>query len=152
MIDNLSNRLFFRLYQTANTLNKVGTRALESEQVTTQQWSVLGALSRESTKNGMKVSELCEYLMVSRQNMTGILARLEERGVLHRLTDPTDHRSRRIYLTDKGKQLWVTITPLIDEFYEQALEKLSYDDRISCVHYLNSLLDVMKKMDTSQNQ
>jgi hypothetical protein len=42
----LANRLFFRLYQCANMLHKTGTRAVEKEGLTTQQWAVLGALSR----------------------------------------------------------------------------------------------------------
>ncbi len=39
----LANRLFFRLYQCANMLHKTGTRAVEAEGLTTQQWAVLGA-------------------------------------------------------------------------------------------------------------
>ena len=39
--------LFFRLYQSANMLHKTGTKAVEAEGLTTQQWAVLGALSRE---------------------------------------------------------------------------------------------------------
>lgn len=150
MLDELNNRLFFRLYQTANTLNKVGSRALDSEQVTTQQWSILGALTRQSAKEGMTVSELCDYLMVSRQNMTGLLRRLEERGVVSRSIDPEDQRSRRICITEKGQELWSVITPLISQFYEDAAEGLSYDDKISIVHFLNKLLGNMKKMDQHQ--
>ncbi len=40
----LANRLFFKLYQCANMLHKTGSRAVESEGLTTQQWAVLGAL------------------------------------------------------------------------------------------------------------
>ncbi|MBL4907190.1 MAG: hypothetical protein JKX94_07050, partial [Sneathiella sp.] len=58
--------------------------------------------------------------------------------------------SRRINLTNKGRKLWLTITPLISNFYEEALGNLSYDDRVSCVHYLNKLLETMKKMDEIQ--
>ena len=41
----LANRVFFRMYQCANMLHKTGTKAVESEGLTTQQWAVLGALS-----------------------------------------------------------------------------------------------------------
>ena len=41
----LANRVFFRLYQCANMLHKTGSRAVEAEGLTTQQWAVLGALS-----------------------------------------------------------------------------------------------------------
>ncbi|MFT6559778.1 MarR family winged helix-turn-helix transcriptional regulator [Sneathiella sp.] len=151
MVDELSNKLFFRLYQTANMLNKVGSRALESEQITTQQWSIIGALSRETVCSGMTVSELCDYLMVSRQNMTGLLSRLEERQLLTRTIDPSDNRSRRISLTNKGKELWDVIKPLINDFYDHSLQGMSFDDRIACVHYMNKLLQNMKRLDKEQN-
>lgn len=47
------NRLFFRLYQTANLLNKTCTRALEEHGVTTQQWAVLGALADPRSREGI---------------------------------------------------------------------------------------------------
>jgi MarR family transcriptional regulator, organic hydroperoxide resistance regulator len=150
MFDNLSNRLFFRLYQTANTLQKIGAQKLDSEQVTTQQWSILGALSRESVKDGMSVSELCDYLKLSRQNMTGVLSRLEDRGAISRRVDPDDQRARLIYLTPTGRALWETIMPLIGEFYGEALSGFSEDDRISFVHYLNKLQEAMLQMDKSK--
>jgi len=150
MFDNLSNRLFFRLYQTANTLQKVGAQALIEEQVTTQQWSVLGALSRPCVGNGMSVSELCDYLKLSRQNISGVLNRLEERGVITRTIDPNDQRARLICLTEDGEKLWASITPLINGFYEDALAGFSEDDRISFVHYLNKLFDAMLKMDRTK--
>jgi hypothetical protein len=36
----IANRLFFRLYQCTNMLHKTGTRAVEKEGLTTQQWAV----------------------------------------------------------------------------------------------------------------
>ncbi len=151
MFDNLSNRLFFRLYQTANTLHKVGAQALGEEEVTTQQWSILGALSRPTASEGMSVSELCEYLKLSRQNISGVLNRLEERGVITRAIAPKDQRSRLIFLTPEGKKLWANIAPMINGFYEEALASFSEDDRISFVHYLNKLFETMLKMDRTNS-
>ena len=53
----LANRLFFRLYQCANMLHKTGSRAVEDEGLTTQQWAVLGALSRDEAQRGMSIGE-----------------------------------------------------------------------------------------------
>jgi len=72
---DLANRVFFRLYQCANMLHKTGTRAVESEGLTTQQWAVLGALSRPQVAQGMSVGDLARYLMVSRQNLSGLISR-----------------------------------------------------------------------------
>ena len=70
MRTELANRLFFRLYQCANMLHKTGSRAIEEEGLTTQQWAVLGAFSRKGVKSeGLSVKELMEYLMVSLINI-----------------------------------------------------------------------------------
>ncbi|HWS76314.1 MAG TPA: helix-turn-helix domain-containing protein, partial [Quisquiliibacterium sp.] len=73
----LANRLFFRLYQCANMLHKTGTRAVEAEGLTTQQWAVLGALSREKAQGGMSIGDLARYLMVTRQGLSGLISRME---------------------------------------------------------------------------
>jgi DNA-binding MarR family transcriptional regulator len=57
-----------------------GSRAVEAEGLTTQQWAVLGALSREKAQGGVSIGDLARYLMVSRQNLAGLLSRMERDG------------------------------------------------------------------------
>ena len=90
----LANRLFFRLYQCANMLHKTGSRAVEDEGLTTQQWAVLGALSRPEALGGMSVGDLARYLMVSRQNLSGLISRMERDGHIQTAPDGRDRRSR----------------------------------------------------------
>ncbi len=78
----LANRLFFRLYQCANMLHKVGTRAVESEGLTTQRWAVLGALPPPDRDPGMSVGDLARYLAVSRQSLAGVVNHLEREGLI----------------------------------------------------------------------
>ena len=75
----LANRLS-SASTNANMLHKTGSRAIEREGLTTQQWAVLGALSRESARQGISIGDLAKYLMVSRQNLAGILGRMERDG------------------------------------------------------------------------
>src|SRR5690606_22285213 len=103
----LANRLFFRLYQCANLMHKTGSRAIESEGLTTQQWAVLGALSRPGVEEGMSVNDLARYLMVSRQNLSGVIGRLERDGHLCRAHDDRVRRSRLIRLTASGRIVWL---------------------------------------------
>jgi len=146
--EDLSNRLFFRLYQCANQMHRTGSRALDDLGLTTQQWAVLGALSRPVVAEGMTVGELADYLMVSRQNITGVLARLEKLGHVERTKDTEDARSRRIRMTRNGRAIWnEQVTPLIFDFYERALNKVSVDDQVSILHYLNRLIENFRSLD-----
>lgn len=142
----INNRLFFRFFQAANTLHTKGTQALEEFGVTTQQWSVLGALSRPKAEDGMSVNELSRYLLMTRQNLTGLLGRLERDGYIIRTPSTEDRRSVKVSLSPQGKELWLKLAEPIQQFYDQALKNISFDDRLALIHYINTLQHNMSKL------
>ncbi len=144
----IANRLFFRLYQCANMLHKTGSRAVEAEGLTTQQWAVLGALSRSEAQGGMSIGDLARYLMVSRQNLAGLISRMERDGHIGTAPDGRDRRSRLVTMTESGHEVWnVQALPKIYGYYEQALDGFSTNDLTHTLHYLLKLLDNMKQLD-----
>ena len=150
---DLANRLFFRLYQCANMLHKTGSRAVEAEGLTTQQWAVLGALSRESARDGLGVGELARYLMVSRQNLSGLLGRMERDGHLRIGPGGRDRRSRVVTMTDTGRQVWqVQAQPKIRAYYTQVLGDFSVNDLTHTLHYLLKILQNMERLDAERGQ
>ncbi len=150
---DLANRLFFRLYQCANMLHKTGTRAVEAEGLTTQQWAVLGALSRPEAEGGMSLGDLARYLMVSRQNLSGLISRMERDGHIGTAPDGRDRRSRLVTMTDTGRVVWNEhALPKIHQYYEQALDGFSTNDLTHTLHYLLKLLDNMKQLDGDDGQ
>ena len=146
----LANRLFFRLYQCANMLHKTGTRAVEAEGLTTQQWAVLGALSRKDAQGGMSVGDLARYLMVSRQSLSGLIGRMERDGHLSGAPDGRDRRSRLITMTEHGRTVWIErAQPKIQTYYEQVLADFSINDAAHLLHYLLKMLANMERVDAA---
>lgn len=144
----LANRLFFRLYQCANMLHKTGSRAVEAEGLTTQQWAVLGALSRAQAEGGMSIGDLARYLMVSRQNLSGLIGRMERDGHVVVAADGRDRRSRVVRMTDSGRHVWkVLARPKIHAYYEQILADFSVNDVTHTLHYLLKILENMQRLD-----
>lgn len=131
---SVANRLFFRLFQASNILQK---QTVSQVGLSTVQWAVLGALSRKGYENGFSFNQLTEYLIVSRQSLDGVLKRLERDDHIRRVPDPTDRRARLILLTDKGRAFWESLQPRIHEFYAQGLSHLTFDEMVSLLHYLN---------------
>jgi DNA-binding MarR family transcriptional regulator len=145
----LANRLFFRLYQCANMLHKTGSRAVEKEGLTTQQWAVLGALSRPKVQGGMSVGDLARYLMVSRQNLSGLISRMERDGHLTINADGRDRRSRLVTMTASGRHVWLDqALPKIHAYYEQILGDFSINDVTHTLHYLLKMLQNMQRVDS----
>jgi DNA-binding MarR family transcriptional regulator len=148
----LGNRLFFRLYQCANMLHKTGSRAVEAEGLTTQQWAVLGALSRKNVEAGMSVGDLARYLMVSRQNIAGVLSRMERDGHIEIAPDARDRRSRLVTTTQAGRHVWRDLAlPKIHAYYEQILADFSVNDAAHMLHYLLKMLGNMQRVDATSS-
>lgn len=149
----LANRLFFRLYQCANMMHKTGSRAVEAEGLTTQQWAVLGALSREKAAGGMNIGDLAKYLMVSRQNLAGLVGRMERDGHVAIVQDERDRRSRLVTMTESGRHVWqVLALPKIRDYYEDVLADFSINDRAHALHYLLKILENMKRIDDGASE
>jgi DNA-binding MarR family transcriptional regulator len=144
----LANRLFFRLYQCANMLHKTGSRAVEQEGLTTQQWAVLGALSRDMAQGGISIGDLARYLMVSRQNLSGLIGRMQRDGHVAVAPDGRDRRSRVVTMTESGRHVWhVLALPKIRAYYEEILVDFSTNDVTHTLHYLLKILENMQRLD-----
>jgi DNA-binding MarR family transcriptional regulator len=120
-------------------MHKVGTRFMSEFGVTTQQWAVLGALARPAAKPGMTVKELIEFLLLTRQNLTPVLDRLEERQWIERIRDAEDGRARRVRLTAEGHHLWSRMQRAIEDFYAAALDDFGLEDRVLLFRLLDRL-------------
>ena len=139
MIDQrypVNNRVFFRLFQLGNILQ---TRSSSKLGVTTVQWSVLGALSTERSKEGFHFGALAEYLKVSRQNLDGVLRRLERDGLVERKTGAKDRRSKVVFITEQGAKFWRDIERDIDRFYQEATVDFSFDELMTLAYLFGKL-------------
>ncbi|MEG1767501.1 MAG: MarR family transcriptional regulator [Comamonas sp.] len=129
-------------------LHKTGSRAVETEGLTTQQWAVLGALSREKAQGGMSIGDLAKYLMVSRQNLSGLISRMERDGHVAVAPDGRDRRSRLVSMTASGQHVWhVLAQPKIMAYYEDVLGDFSINDVTHTLHYLLKMVENMQRLD-----
>ena len=76
----------------------------------------------------MPMSALAERVYCDASNVTGMVDRLEARGLLERRDDPRDRRVKRIALTDEGAALRVEV---LARLYEPpaAITRLSLADQ-----------------------
>lgn len=74
--------------------------------------------AEEGYKSTMK--ELKEYLSLNASTVTGIISRLEVKGMVARLPNPSDKRSTPVVLTSKGKKL---IDQTDESLHERVMRK-----------------------------
>jgi MarR family transcriptional regulator, organic hydroperoxide resistance regulator len=77
---------------------------------------------------GVSAGELAGLLHVHPSTLTGVLARLEERGYLHRTRDPQDGRRARLQLTEQGKSLNRSRAGTVEAAVADAIEAMPPED------------------------
>jgi len=95
-------RIYFLLQQAAHRLKKTADRSLlEDGGLTTAQAAVLRLVSESGDASQR---ELARTLRLNESAMTAMVGRLSRRRLIRRVRDPDDARSRRISLTEAGRE------------------------------------------------
>ena len=89
-------------------------------------WVVLCCLWEE---DGLATCSIGEKLQQVGGTLTGVLDRMEERGLIRRERDSRDRRIWRIWLTDAGRELETVLPPLAAQFKDQAMRGFSPEER-----------------------
>src|SRR5688572_17038992 len=79
---------------------------------------------------GLPAGKLATLLHLHPSTLTGILQRLESRGLLHRRVDARDRRRLLLGLTVRGRELDISAAGTIEMAIETALDQLS-DEQIA---------------------
>ena len=95
-------RVWLKLLKANGTIESILRRKLREDHASTlPRFDVMAALHRSS--DGLKMSEISDLLRVSNGNITAIVDRLVEDGLVSRQQAANDRRAIEIQLTDKGR-------------------------------------------------
>jgi DNA-binding MarR family transcriptional regulator len=107
-----------QLLRTAETLWNSSRIFFEQWDLSPSQFNVLNLL--HDSPEGMSQVELSRALIMHRSNVTGLVDRLEKRGLMVRKESATDRRMYCVVLTTKGRDLVKRVLPA----YYQAAEEV----------------------------
>jgi DNA-binding MarR family transcriptional regulator len=119
-----SLRLWLKLLSCAMVVEKRLRARLDEDFATTlPRFDVLAALERHA--QGLKMSALSESLMVSNGNVTGVVTRLIEDGLVTRTVDEEDRRSATVRLTRKGHDAFLKMAAAHEQWMDAMFADLS---------------------------
>lgn len=137
--EDLEIRLWLRLLICVGLMEQeIRARLRTTFGITIARFEILAQLYRVETGLGMK--ELSARLMVSKGNVTGLIVRMEDAGLIERRRDPVDGRAQTVSLTPKGRKLFDKMRPLHNEWFRDLMHGFSRRD----MKQLNDLLQVLK--------
>ncbi len=139
--DKLELRVWLRLLTCANLVERrVRAGLREAFDVTLPRFDVLAQLDR--APDGLSMGELSDRLMVSNGNVTGLVDRLVEEGLVTRVPLPQDRRQSRVKLTPSGKRSFDAMTPQHERWIEDLFAGLTRPE-------MAQLLDLLAKLKQS---
>ncbi len=126
----------YRLKLLSQLLTRQFQEKIEPYGLTPFHWVVLCCLWEQ---DGLATSDIGDRLCQVGGTLTGVIDRMEERGLVRRERDQRDRRIWRIWLTEDGRQLEEVLPPLAIEINEKTLHGLSEIER----QQLSQWIDVM---------
>lgn len=118
----------FLLYKAAHALRRNLSDRLEGHGITAAQWGVLRDLAAQeqlpAEARGCTPGQIAARLEQDRPTMTGILERLQKKGLVRMDANPRDRRSQLVALAGEAAELVPTLNDESRKVLEQGLRRL----------------------------
>ncbi|UOY92357.1 MarR family transcriptional regulator [Ectobacillus sp. JY-23] len=131
--ERLGLMLWFRLSRLYNQSIRESNQHLKEWNLTAAQFDVLVQVG--SSKR-LSQQELADKLFVTKGNMTQVLSRMEEMGLIRR---EQEWKTKYLSLTDKGQALFDNVVPVQEQFQAAQFSKLDREERRQLLHLLGKL-------------
>lgn len=128
----------FTLTKAQQTVQQLFKAELAPFGITPGQYAILSCLWEE---DGQTPRQLAERLSLDSSSITGILDRVEQKGLIQRQAVPRDRRTLRVVLTDKGRVLEEPVNQAILEANKKVLAKFDEQDLENLRKFLYMLND-----------
>src|SRR5690606_6347787 len=120
------NTLGMLVHEVAHLLRILIDRRVEPYNLTRATWLALGALDR---REGMRQTELADYLELDKSTVGRLIDRLVQRGFVERRQDPADRRAYRIYFTQSAQPILAELEQVAEDVRKEALHGITTADQ-----------------------
>ncbi len=110
---------------------------LNEHGITEQQWRILRALFENGPLEPRQLSELC---LISSPSITGVLARMEEAGLVARERMDHDQRRLKVTATPRAVQIGKKLAPLVERQYDEIEKRVGTKTLQQVYDVLDALL------------
>lgn len=143
-----TSRVWFRYIRLHQALYSEVAGRLRMIGLSVPQFDVLSTLTE---REGMSQRELADRLYVTKGNVSGLIDRLVEAGLVERHATPDDRRSHALHLTQEGVRLAKLGMEAHSLFMAETLGRLSESDIATLDRILIAWRDVARTIATSKS-
>jgi len=91
---------------------------------------------------GLTFKEIGERTLITKGTLTGVVDRLEEKGLVDRIVSSEDRRCTRVTLTKKGNRVFEKEFPRQIKYLKQRFEKLTKSDAQMALRSLKKIKEL----------
>lgn len=129
----------FLIHDVSRIRKKVVDQAVAPKGITRSQFWVLVNVARDGNK-GVAQTELANLMSVGKVSLGGLIDRMEANGILERLPDPVDRRSKKVFMTRKGEELLNDLQKVAGEINKKIMKGITKEQ----TKILDGMLKTMK--------
>ena len=107
-------------------------------EISLDQWLVLGPVWKN---DGISQKDIAEYCGKDKTSVTKIIDTLEKKNLVVRVTDQLDHRVKRVVLSQKGRELFLSALPVMAQTRDELRSGISDKE----IEALKSILNKIYK-------
>jgi len=126
----------YLIHDVARQLRRHFDTEAQRHDLTLPQWRVIGQLAMTDGVSQVSLAGLCE---TDPMTISGVVERLEAKGLVERQPDPDDSRAKIVLITDKARELVAEMKLLADEVYSSAFDGITDADRATTLRVLNQM-------------
>lgn len=126
----------YLIHDVARQLRRHFDAEAQRHELTLPQWRVIAQLS---LTDGLSQVALAGLVETDPMTISGVVERLEAKGLIERQPDPDDSRAKIVLITDKARAVVAEMKLLADEVYAAAFEGISDADRATTLSVLNQM-------------
>lgn len=132
------NNLIFLTNRVARQLSNLLLSRMDYEGFLPQ-GSHLGILADLVIKDGPRQQDLALSAIIDKATVARALGNLEREEMIRRTVDPLDRRQKRIYITDRGRDLWRYARDFSQQTIAIARRGVSDEELLSCTRVLQRM-------------
>lgn len=96
-------------------------------------------------KGNANMTEIADYLGIPLNTATGIIGRLEKRGVIKRERDLIDKRVVTIAISSEGMELLTNELKTISNYYLRFMESITEEEKLLLIKIIGKFLDIISQ-------
>ncbi|NMD69796.1 MarR family transcriptional regulator [Bacillus sp. DNRA2] len=142
-MESLKTNITLDFLRISNLFSRYGAKMVADVGLNSiQQWVILRTIIN---KGDISIGELKEETLVTKQNMTGMINRMQQANLVALFTDPEDKRRTRVKMTETGQRVYEQLSSSRNEFNSKSYHIYNEQELLILSELLGRLVDHLKE-------